>query len=57
MNKNNEEYYGVYDYKESDTFRPTLEERIHKDYPFGKTIVCRSDSFCVMFKSSGGGII
>ena len=46
-------YFGVYDYKESDTFRPTLEERIHKNHPYSKTICTRSDSCCVMF--SGGG--
>lgn len=51
----NNEYWGVYDYKESDTFRPTQEDRIHKDYPYGKTICTRSDSFCVILKSSGGG--
>lgn len=49
----NETYYGVYDYKESDTFRPTEEDRIHKDYPYGKTLCTRSDSFCVIL--SGGG--
>lgn len=51
--ENKEEYFGVYDFKESDTFRPTLEKRIHKDYPYGKTLCTRSDSFLVMF--SGGG--
>ena len=50
----NDKYWGVYDYKESDTFRPTQEERIHKDYSFGKTITCRSDSCCVIMR---GGII
>lgn len=49
----NETYYGVYDYKESDTFRPTEEKRIHKDYPYGKTLCTRSDSFCVIL--NGGG--
>lgn len=48
--KNKEEYYGVFDYKESDTFRPTMEKRIHKDYPFGKTICTRSDSCCVIMR-------
>lgn len=52
---NKEEYWGVYDLKESDTFRPTKEKRIHKNYPYGKTITCRSDSCCVILKSSGGG--
>jgi site-specific DNA-cytosine methylase len=41
-------YYGVFDYKESDTFRQTIEERIHKDYPYAKTLCTRSDSCCVM---------
>ena len=41
-------YYGVYDHKESNTFRPTLEKRIHKDYPYSKTIMCRDDSCCVI---------
>ncbi len=52
---NKEEYYGVFDYKESDTFRPTLAQRIHKDYPYAKTLCTRSDSCCVMLKYSGGG--
>ena len=52
MNKN---YWGVYDYKESDTFRPTKEERIHKEHPFGKTICTSSDSCCII--ESGGGRI
>ena len=46
-------YFGVYDYKESDTFRPTIDRRIHKDYPCSKTITTRDDSCCVML--SGGG--
>ena len=46
-------YYGVYDYKESDTFRPTLDKRIHKDYPNSKPITTRDDSCCVIL--SGGG--
>lgn len=50
MNK----YLGVYDYKESDTFRPTPEERIHFDYPYSKTLCTRNDSTCVI---SGGGNI
>lgn len=48
--KRNEEYWGVYDYKESDTFRPDIKDRIHKDYPYGKTITCRSDSCCVIMR-------
>ena len=46
------DYYGVFDYKESDTFRPTIEDRIHKDYPYSKTICTKDTSCCVM---SGGG--
>lgn len=48
------EYYGVYDHKESDTFRPTIERRIHKDYPVSKTITTRDDSCCVIL--NGGGL-
>ena len=46
------EYYGVYDNKESDTFRPTLEKRIHKNAIVSKTLATRSDSCCVII---GGG--
>lgn len=46
------DYYGIFDYKESDTFRPTLQDRIHKDYPYSKTICTTDKSCCVM---SGGG--
>ena len=49
-----EEYYGVYDLKESDTFRPTLDKHIHKNYPYSKTLTTREDSCCVMFEISGG---
>ena len=52
--KRNNEYYGVYDHKESDTFRPTLEKRIHKDYPVSKTLTTREDSCAVI---TGGGIV
>jgi len=31
-------YLGFFDYKESDTFRPTIESRIHLNYPTSKTI-------------------
>ena len=31
-------YLGFFDYKESDTFRPTIESRIHLHYPTSKTI-------------------
>ena len=44
----NKEYMGVFDYKESDTFRPTVESRIHKDSPVSKTLTCREDSCCVL---------
>ena len=47
------EYYGIYDYKESDTFRPTLEKRIHKNAVASKTLATRSDSCCVII---GGGM-
>lgn len=47
------EYYGVYDNKESDTFRPTLEKRIHKNAIVSKTLATRSDSCCVII---GGGM-
>ena len=39
-------------YQVSDTFRPTQEKRIHKDYPYSKTLCTRDDSCCVML--SGG---
>ena len=42
------EYIGVYDYKESSTFRPTIDKRIHLDYPTSKTITTREDSCCVI---------
>ena len=42
------EYMGVYDHKESNTFRPTVESRIHKDSPVAKTMTCREDSCCVI---------
>ena len=41
-------YYGVFDLKESDTFRPTLETRIHKDYHFSKTLTTKDTSCCVI---------
>ena len=46
------DYYGVYDYKESDLFRPTIERRVHAQYPVSKTITTRDDSCCVIL--SGG---
>lgn len=50
MTNENEEYIGVYDFKESKTFRPTIEKRIHKNYPTSKTITCRDDSCTVILK-------
>lgn len=44
----NKEYLGIYDHKESDTFRPTAKSRIHKDMPTSKTLTCREDSCCVI---------
>ena len=52
-----EEYLGVYDHKESDTFRPTIERRIHTDYAVSKTLTTRDDSCAVMLKSNGGGYL
>lgn len=46
-------YCGVYDFKESKIFRPTIEKRIHIDYPVSKTITTRDDSCCVIL--NGGG--
>lgn len=48
MEKN--EYIGIYDHKESNTFRPTLKSRIHKKSPVSKTMTCREDSCCVITK-------
>lgn len=42
------EYVGIYDHKESDTFRPTLKSRIHRNSPVSKTLTCREDSCCVI---------
>ena len=42
------EYLGVYDHKESNTFRPTVESRMHHNSPVAKTLTCREDSCCVM---------
>lgn len=47
------DYYGVYDYGFSDKFRPTLEDRTHKDYPYAKTLCCRDDTNAIML--NGGG--
>ena len=48
------ECYGVYDNKESDTFRPTEESRIHKDYPISKTLTTKDDSCCVIEDHNDG---
>ena len=45
-------YYGIYDNGFSDKFRPTLESRLHKDYPYSKTICTKDDTTCIV---SGGG--
>ena len=57
MMKENEEYFGVYDHKESNTFRPTVEKRVHQNYPISKTLTCRDDSCAVMLKTNGGGYL
>ena len=44
------EYYGIFDYKESDTFRPTLQHRVHKDRAYAKTLETKSDSCCVIMR-------
>ena len=49
------EYYGIYDYGFSDKFRPTLEDRVHKNYTYSKTLCCRDDTNAIML--SGGGNI
>lgn len=43
-------FIGVYDYKESDTFRPTLERRLHIGMELSKTITTRSDSCAVILE-------
>lgn len=51
MNENNNkntDYIGVYDNKESDTFRPTMESRVHLGYPVSKTLTTKDDSCCVI---------
>lgn len=42
------DYVGIYDYKESDTLRPTMEKRIHKGSKSSKCICTRADSCCVI---------
>ena len=45
-------FVGVYDWKESDTFRPTEESRVHIGSKVSKTITTRTDSCCVITASS-----
>ena len=47
-NQINDTFIGVFDLKESDTFRPTIEDRIHLDYPYSKTLCTRDDSTTIM---------
>lgn len=42
------DYIGIYDYKESDTLRPTMAKRIHKGSKTSKCICTRADSCCVI---------
>lgn len=42
------DYIGIYDYKESDTLRPTMAKRIHKGSRTSKCICTRADSCCVI---------
>lgn len=42
------EYLGIYDLKESDTFRPTQKHRIHLNSNVSKTMTTRDDSCCVI---------
>ena len=46
--KNEREYIGIYDHKESNTFRPTIESRVHLNAQTSKTLTCREDSCCVI---------
>jgi len=43
-------YLGVYDMKESNTFRPTMESRVHLDSKVSKTLTTRNDSCCVIME-------
>ena len=43
-------YLGVYDIKESNTFRPTIESRIHIDSKISETLTTRNDSCCVIME-------
>lgn len=47
------DFIGVYDYKESDTFRPTLESRVHLGMNVSKTLTAREDSCCVILNRGG----
>lgn len=51
--KEQNEYLGVFDIKESDTFRPTLKSRMHLDSPVSKTLTCREDSCSVIERERG----
>ena len=44
------EYYGTYDKKESDTFRPTQESRIHENSDTARTLRTSDDACCVIEK-------
>ena len=41
-------YLGIYDLKESDTFRPTQAHRIHLGSLVSTAMTCRCDSCCVI---------
>lgn len=51
-NQINDTFIGVFDIKESDTFRPTIEDRIHLDYPYSKTLCTRDDSTTIMLNKN-----
>lgn len=50
MSTSSQSYIGVYDMKESNTFRPTVESRIHIDSKVSKTLTTRNDSCCVIME-------
>ena len=41
---------GIFDLKESNTFRPTIDKRIHLDTKVSKTLTTRNDSCCVILE-------
>lgn len=41
------EYIGVFDHKESDTFRPTVEKRMHVGSSYQKTITARDGGVAI----------